>query len=246
MAQADVATLMAYLAGLEYPVNSVGELPLPFVDADDSQKAKAMLVNARQILEMYRVKEEEKKATEFRYQPYHGFATAEQTVDHRLSIIQQTIQDGDYEQAIKSSDELIQLALQGLRYLQTYDWLFLRTLITAGYVGWIVFAFTTAVDLHVLDGKVQTSRTTTSIAAFSSFLVALYSFLYARSSPPQYYAYAFFPIMFWEEIFARRQALAEGKRKLFDHAGSSGALKLGLNFAMYIGILEVMVSLAIR
>jgi phosphatidylinositol glycan class N len=52
--------------------------------------------------------------------------------------------------------------------------------------------------------------------------------------------------MFWEEIFARRQALAEGKRKLFDHAGSSGALKLGLNFALYIGILEVMVSLTIH
>jgi phosphatidylinositol glycan class N len=192
---------------------------------------------------MYRVKEEEKKATEFRYQPYHGFATAEQTVDHRLSVIEQTINDGEYEHAIKSSDELIQLALQGLRYLQTYDWLFLRTLITAGYLGWIVFAFTTAIDLHVLDGKVQTSRTTTSTAAFGSFLVALYSFLYARSSPPQYYAYAFFPIMFWEEVFARRHALVEGKRKLFAEAGSGGVVKLGLNFVMYIGILEVMVSL---
>jgi phosphatidylinositol glycan class N len=122
----------------------------------------------------------------------------------------------------------------------------LRTLITAGYVGWIVFAFTTAVDLHVLDGKVQTSRTTTSIAAFGSFLVALYSYLYARSSPPQYYAYAFFPIMFWEEVFVRRQALAEGKKKLFARSGSSVAMKLGLNFAMYIGILEVMVRLVSR
>jgi phosphatidylinositol glycan class N len=242
VAQADVATLMAYLTGLEYPVNSVGELPLPFIDADDKEKAKAMLVNARQILEMYRVKEEEKMATEFRYRPYHGFATAEQTVDHRLSVIQQTINDGEYEQAIESSDELMQFALQGLRYLQTYDWLFLRTLITAGYLGWIAFAFTTAIDLHVLDGNVKTSRTTTSIAAFGSFLVALYSFLYARSSPPQYYAYAFFPIMFWEEVFARRQALAEGKRKLFAEAGSGSVMKLGLNFVMYIGILEVMVS----
>jgi phosphatidylinositol glycan class N len=236
---------MAYLTGLEYPVNSVGELPLPFIDADDEQKAKALLVNARQILEMYRIKEEEKMATEFRYKPYHEFATAEQTVDHRLTAIQHAIQDGQYEQAIQSSDELIKLALRGLRYLQTYDWLFLRTLITAGYVGWIVYAFTTAVDLHVLDGSVKSSRTTASIATFASLVVALYSFLYARSSPPQYYAYAFFPLMFWEDVFARRQALVEGKRKLFAQLGSNDGMKLGLNLVLYIGILEVMVSLEV-
>jgi phosphatidylinositol glycan class N len=245
VAQADVATLMAYLTGLEYPVNSVGELPLPFLDADDEQKAKALLVNARQILEMYRIKEEEKMATEFRYKPYHEFATAEQTVDHRLEAIQHAIQDGQYEQAIKSSDELIKLALRGLRYLQTYDWLFLRTLITAGYVGWIVFAFTTAIDQHVLDGSVKSSRTTASIATFASIVVALYSFLYARSSPPQYYAYAFFPLMFWEDVFARRQSLVEGKQKLLAQLGSNDMMKLGLNLVLYIGILEVMVSLEV-
>lgn len=242
VAQADIATLMAYLVGLEYPVNSVGELPLSFVDVDDKEKAKAMLVNARQILEMYRIKEEQKKATEFRYRPYHGFATTEQDVDHRLSLIEQHINNGQYQQAIKSSDELIQLALQGLRYLQTYDWLFLRALITAGYIGWIAFAFTSAIDLHMLGGKIQASRTSTSMLAWGSALVALYSFLFARSSPPQYYAYAFFPIMFWEEVSVRRQALIEGKRKMFAKFGNSDAMKFGLNLAMYIGSLEVMVS----
>lgn len=242
VAQADIATLMAYLAGLEYPVNSVGELPLSFIDSDDKEKAKAMLVNARQILEMYRIKEEQKKATEFRYKPYHGFAKAEQTVDHRLSLIEQQIQDGHYDEAISSSDELMQLALRGLRYLQTYDWLFLRALITTGYLGWIAFAFTTAVDLHMLGGKVETSRTNNSIVAFTSFLVLLYSFLFAQSSPPQYYAYAFFPVMFWEEVYARRQALAEGKSKLFSKFEKSDTMKFSLNLAMYIGILEVMVS----
>lgn len=242
VAQADVATMMAYLAGLEYPVNSVGELPLAFLDADDQGKAKGMLVNARQILEMYRIKEEQKKATEFRYTPHHGFATAEQTADHRLAVIEQLIKDGKYEQAIKGSDELMQLTLQGLRYLQTYDWLFLRTLITVGYIGWIAFAFTTAVDLNVLNGDVSASRTSASIAAFASLLIAMYSFLYARSSPPQYYAYAFFPVMFWEEVYAKRQALTEGKRKLFAHFDSNDTMKLGLNLALYIGILEVMVS----
>jgi phosphatidylinositol glycan class N len=55
--QADVAALMAYLVGLDFPVNSVGELPLDFLDANDETKARAAWTNARQILEMYKVKE---------------------------------------------------------------------------------------------------------------------------------------------------------------------------------------------
>jgi len=57
VAQADVAALMAYLVGLNFPVNSVGELPLEYLDANVSVKAEASLANARQILEMYKVKE---------------------------------------------------------------------------------------------------------------------------------------------------------------------------------------------
>lgn len=57
VSQADVAALMAYLVGLEFPVNSVGELPLEYLDADEATKAEAAWTNARQILEMYRVKE---------------------------------------------------------------------------------------------------------------------------------------------------------------------------------------------
>lgn len=241
VAQADIATLMAYLAGLEFPVNSVGELPLPYLVASEAEKAKAMLVNAREILEMYRVKEKDKKATVLRYKPYGPFAGTGQTADERLAHVDAAIEGGQYQQAIDTSDELIQLGLQGLRYLQTYDWLFLRTLVTAGYLGWIGFAFTTAVDAYMLDGKYDAERTMTSILAFASVLVALYSFLFVQSSPFTYYLYAFFPVMFWEEVFVRRKALAAGKDKLFAKFSREDIVKLALNFVAYIGILEVMV-----
>ena len=243
VAQADIATLMAYLAGLEFPVNSVGELPLSFLAAGDDEKAKAMLVNAREILEMYHVKEEDKKATVLRYKPYWRFASANQTIDKRLAHVEATIGKGQYQQAIDASDDIIQLGLQGLRYLQTYDWLFLRTLVTAGYLGWVAFAFTTAVDAHILDGKIEASRTPASIVAFSSFLVGLYSILFIQSSPLTYYAYALFPVMFWEEVFVRRQALGEGKNKLFAKFSQQDVLKLLGNFAAYVAILEVMVRM---
>jgi len=243
VAQADVAALMAYLAGLEFPVNSVGELPLSYLTANDEEKAKAMLVNAREILEMYHVKEVEKKAAVIRYKPYWSFASANQTIEKRIEQIQRTIDEGQYALAIRASDELIKQGLEGLRYLQTYDWLFLRTLVTLGYVGWIAFAFTTAVDTFMLNGKVNASRTSASITIFSSMLVSLYSFLFIQSSPVTYYAYAFFPVMFWEEVFVRRRALLEGKERLFAKILQQDALKLALSLLAYIAILEVMVNI---
>ncbi|OQO02671.1 GPI ethanolamine phosphate transferase 1 [Cryoendolithus antarcticus] len=242
VAQADVASLMAYLAGLEFPVNSVGELPLPYVAANDKEKAKAMLVNAKEILEMYNVKEQEKLATELRYKAYRGFAGDEQTPVHRLAEIERLISKGQYADAIRTADGLIKLGLEGMRYLQTYDWLFLRTLVTAGYLGFAAYAFTTAIDVHVLNGKIDGSRTTTSTAAFAAVLIALYSLFFAQSSPASYYVYAIFPIVFWEEVFIRRRALSAARKQLFSGLGQTSAVKLGMNVLAYIGALEVMVQ----
>lgn len=81
---------------------------------------------------------------------------------------------------MKQSDELSKIALQGLRYLQTYAWLSLRTLVTAGYLGWIAFAFTTAVDVYMLDGKTDVQRSPGLIITFVSILIGLYSLLFFR------------------------------------------------------------------
>lgn len=52
----------------------------------------------------------------------------------------------DYDAAIDLSQNLRSLALQGLHYFQTYDWLMLMSVITLGYVGWMIY-----IVLHVLQ-----------------------------------------------------------------------------------------------
>ncbi len=246
VSQADVAALMAYLAGLHFPVNSVGELPLSYLSADLSEKAEAALVNAKGILEMYRVKEKQKKATELRYRPYRALGDEGNSVEHRISIISAHINEGRYEEAILESNSLIKIGLEGLRYLQTYDWLFLRALVTIGYLGWIAFALTTVIDLHVLHGKAETSRTLTSTAFFSSVLVLLFASFIASKSPITYYAYAIFPVAFWEEVFARRKALVEGKNVLSSNVTSAGGrVILVLKAVIFLGLIECLVSVCI-
>ena len=240
--QADIAALMAYLAGTEFPVNSVGELPLPYLSCGLAEQAEASLVNVEELLEMYRVKEEQKRKVELRYRPFPPFSTQEGQVKNRLSRIRQSIDDTKYEASIEESRELLQLGLAGLRYLQTYDWLFLRALVTVGYLGWIAFAFTTVIDLHVLDQSVTASRTSLTNAIFGALLVGLYSTLWIRNSPLTYYAYALSPILFWEEVVARRRALKIGKAILLRSLDSrTGILDLAFKTFASIALLEALV-----
>ena len=243
VAQADIAALMAYLIGLDFPVNSVGELPLAYLSSSLPEQAEASLVNAREVLEMYRVKEERKRVTELRYRPFAPFAAANGSIEERLALVRKAIDRDQLKNAIQESQDLIRLALDGLRYLQTYDWLFLRALVTLGYLGWIAFAIITVIDLHVLGGTTPTSRTFVSNVAFSSALVGLFSFLVMRRSPITYYVYAFFPVLFWEEVVASRQALVKGKKALLGHVVSQKELlKFGGSMAASVVLLEALVG----
>lgn len=240
--QADVAALMAYLTGLEYPVNSVGKLPLSYLAASTDKQANALLVNTKQVLEMYNVKEEQKKATSLNFKPYPPFTAANASVADRILAIEAAIANEQHEQAIELSSDLFSSALQGLRYLQTYDWLFLRALITMGYLGWITYGITTVIDLHVLHGAVPDERTTASTIFFSSILVALYSFFIIERSPVTYYGYAFFPVFFWEEVFARRKALSSGFKVLFGHVqGISESASLAVQAFLFLLVIEALV-----
>uniref|UniRef100_A0A8C9XSF3 GPI ethanolamine phosphate transferase 1 n=1 Tax=Sander lucioperca TaxID=283035 RepID=A0A8C9XSF3_SANLU len=71
--QADIAPLMASLIGVPFPVNSVGVLPLLYLNNSDQFKAESMYTNAIQVLEQYKMKMAQKKETtlSFLFTPYH-------------------------------------------------------------------------------------------------------------------------------------------------------------------------------
>lgn len=242
VAQADIAALMAHLIGTEFPANSVGELPLPYLSSDLKEQAEASLVNARSILEMYLVKEKQKKAKEMRFRPYEPLSGEHTTAERRLDDINSLIDATRYEEAIEEAAALMKIGLEGMRYLQTYDWLFLRTLITIGYLGWMAYALTGVVDLHVLRGTEPPSRTHPAVGCFSAVLAALYASFLVSRSPPAYYAYAFFPVFFWEEVYARRQSLLKGRQVLFGHIQTGGEMaSFIINTVVYIGIIVSLV-----
>lgn len=190
---------------------------------------------------MYRVKENQKKVTRLWYRPFTGLP-GDHSTHQMLKHIRKTIDKGEFKQAIRSCDDLMQLGLEGLRYLQTYDWLFLRALITVGYLGWIAFSLTTALDQHVLNRKTKARRSVANKSVLGAVLAALFTTLYMQNSSYRYYAYAIFPVLFWEEVLARRETWIGITKITLEQVSANELIERGLSVMAFGVLLEVIVS----
>ncbi|XP_068092856.1 GPI ethanolamine phosphate transferase 1 isoform X2 [Hyperolius riggenbachi] len=199
--QADVAPLMAALIGVPYPMNSVGVLPVEYLNSSSLFKAECMLTNALQILEQYKVKMAQKKETtlSFLFSPFSLLPESKQ-----LDILRKTrshIQAGNYKEGMVLCRTLMDLALQGLTYYHTYDRFFLGISVVMGFTGWISY-----VTLIILKTDTSITRTTemrnrapsTPVRyGFYALAVSTVFFLIIQSSPWTYYVYCLLPINIW-------------------------------------------------
>ncbi|KAF5093621.1 hypothetical protein D0Z03_002342 [Geotrichum reessii] len=242
--QADVASLMSYLVGLNFPANSVGEIPLAFIDAEDKVKAEVIYANSMSIVEQYLVKAKT-TSSQLHYVEYPAFA--EQSTEDRSLEIQQLIENEHYAEAVEKSEELMKEALKGLRYLQTYNWLFLRSLVTLGYVGWIGYASLSFLHTFVVvgdDAKTNQKGTLNiSIPGMSIVVLAgLLTFLAKQNSPFYYNFYAVFPVFFWEEIVRNWNTFVCGLRLLITRTHPTNPVLTAIGYlVLTVAVMEAIV-----
>ncbi|KAI0350922.1 PigN-domain-containing protein [Trametes cingulata] len=244
--QADVAALMSALVGVNWPVNSVGVLP----DVDPTKpgyllpkegertQAEAALVNAKVILEHYRIKHDEKRTHSLLYKQYSYFASTEHSEDvpggAELSAIDHLIQQGNYFQARSQAKQLIRHTLEGLRYLQTYDRLMIRGIVIAAYLGWIAFG-----AISILLPPSTTSNALPFHLAATAVLGAFWALFAKQRSPWSFYVYIVFPCYFWDQVLAH----ASGPLLSYVRKGRVGSL-LGyvLHGSLVVAALQSMVA----
>lgn len=240
--QADIASLMTYLIGADYPANSVGELPLSYIDGSEENKLKALYSNAKAILEQYLVKEQEIELSQFQYKPYHKFVEkpASQYLDEIEQLIERISAGDEYLEspAIKLTEELMSVTLEGLHYLTTYNWQFTRTIVTFGFVGWITYSFIIFLRLFILTKEYELKTTITNLAIFGALSLVLNYVLHYQRSPFNFYMYLMFPLFFWSQIFKSRVILGDGLGEFFE--GITLPKKLGI-LAAVLAIYESIV-----
>ncbi|XP_025066807.1 GPI ethanolamine phosphate transferase 1 isoform X4 [Alligator sinensis] len=200
--QADIAPLMASLIGVPFPLNSVGILPLEYLNNSVHFKAESMFTNAVQILEQFKVKMTQKKEStlSFLFTPFKLLSDSEQ-----IDILRKArsyIQQGKYNDVISLCKTLIILALEGLTYYHTYDRLFLGISIAMGFVGWTSYVILVIIKTHTnLMRTVQNNKASSVFAyGFSAVGIFIAFFLLIQAYPWTYYIYCLLPVPVWYAV----------------------------------------------
>ncbi|KAM6217558.1 GPI ethanolamine phosphate transferase 1-like [Rhynchocyon petersi] len=199
--QADVAPLMASLIGVPFPLNSVGTLPVAYLNTTDLFKAESMFTNAVQILQQFKVKMAQKKEVtlSFLFTPFKSLSDSKQ-----LSLLRKArsyIKERKYDEAVSLCKELIGLALEGLSYYHTYDRFFLGLNVVLGFVGWISYVSLLIIkyysDLTRNVGKEVKKPSCLRLCGFVAIGLSVAFFLLIQASPWTYYVYCLLPVPMW-------------------------------------------------
>ncbi|KAM6496316.1 Phosphatidylinositolglycan class N (PIG-N) domain containing protein [Amanita muscaria] len=218
--QADIASLMAALLGIEWPVNAVGVLPdvdpskPGYLDPntfDDETVARAALANAKVILEQYRIKHELKAAHALFYKPFPPLSS-DGALSLRVSEVDDLISRKQWYAARLKSGEAIRIGLEGSHYLQTYDRVLIRSIVTVAYLGWAAYSALYVFGLRHRDAVTASAgearlhakviKTTINWLSFLTFATSLVLFALQRS-PWSFYLYIMFPCYFWNRVLLR-------------------------------------------
>ncbi|KAF7421175.1 Glycosyl phosphatidyl inositol anchor synthesis [Pleurotus ostreatus] len=246
--QADIAALMTSLLGTQWPVNSVGVLP----DTDSSRPgylaprkgdeaiAQASFVNAKALMEHYRVKHEMKRERTLFYRPFKALeGSAGMAVPPKVSMIQAiqaAIDAQDWTSARKESVILIETALEGLRYLQTYDRFLIRAIVTVAYVGWAAYSslyiFRPLEQLKPGSSRIPSSPINTALSL--AVLLSFWTVFALQRSPWTFYLYVAFPCYFWHQF------LAQATRSQLPLLQGSGLARRVISVVLVVGVLQCM------
>ncbi|GAA6064433.1 hypothetical protein JCM10212_006095, partial [Sporobolomyces blumeae] len=211
--QADVAPLMSVLAGLPIPANSAGRVPLDYLDASPSFRARAAFANANQLLAEAEAKSELKRQHTLSFRPFPELVDDPvrgtlSPVSHR-ALVRRLIDEAKFIEAEKHSLDLLDVALRASAYFQKYDWLLLRSIVTLGYLGFMAY-----VSRYILANHVPTlsfdrspihrrplSQEIVSKIPLAACLVTTTRFALERA-PGTYSLYTFFASYFWHRVLS--------------------------------------------
>ncbi|XP_023272592.1 GPI ethanolamine phosphate transferase 1 [Seriola lalandi dorsalis] len=213
VSQADIAPLMASLIGVPIPVNSVGVLPLLYLNNSDLFKAESMYTNAIQVLEQFKMKMTQKKETtlSFLFTPYQLLTESKQAEFIRKARI--LIQLQKYEDAISLCQSLISRSLDGLVYYHTYDRFFLGCSVVLGFVGWtsyvvlVILKTHASLNRHPSVLKQTPSHTLARLCMCVTVVITV--FLLIQRSPATYYIYCLLPVPVWYSVLKESGTLTD-------------------------------------
>ena len=190
ISQIDITPLSAGLIGINFPMNSLGILPLDILDISEKVKSKLLFTNFMELFEIYKIKYDKARKAKI-FKPYKPLIDS----DIKIKNILDKIDQENYYNAINETQLLINITLKGIDYILHYDRLFLKIIIVIGYILWMLYLFlfiemkndNNLKKLFIYDSEEKLFITVVSgiitLALCIYLILRLSPFLYYRKSP---------------------------------------------------------------
>ncbi|CAL4147798.1 unnamed protein product, partial [Meganyctiphanes norvegica] len=253
MNQADLAPLMASVIGIPVPVNSMGSLPVEYMNASEMYKAEALFANCRQLLFQYRTKraQKEKDTLGLFYRPFQLLMPDREM--EMLTDIRKHIKDEEYQEAIDLSHYLMSLSERGLDYYHNYDRPALTATITLGFLGWIVLVICHLLQDHsavlrmggnTVEGRRAQRQSLVWPVLLTLWGTAAFLLLSIQNAPLQYYLYFLTPVGLWWLVYQRLGSL---RVAMLIITAFNMVWEVGIRFLfIFVGIEILVVSFFLR
>jgi GPI ethanolamine phosphate transferase 1 len=222
-------------------MNSVGVLPTAYLSGSQEHISELLLLNAVQIEKQFVMKEVYQQSTEIVFQPF--VPTNNHTEMH--DRIRALIDRKEYDTAQALTSDLIVSLLAGIEYYHTYilikrcldaryDWFMLRSVVTLGYITWMIYSIlltvSAATPLKRCNKYIGVLNDAFTIATF-----AIAAYFYHKQASYRYYLYAAFPIYFLREIVIMRGYI-------YQYFKQGNVLMNIIAPLLYLGTMHVLVS----
>ncbi|KFW79752.1 GPI ethanolamine phosphate transferase 1, partial [Manacus vitellinus] len=207
--QADIAPLMASLIGVPFPLNSVGTLPLEYLNNSAHFKAESMFTNAVQILEQFKVKMSQKKENtlSFLFTPFKPLSESEQI--NFLKKIRLYIQQQKYNEAVSLNKTLsspmmhVSLTQKKFHFKSQKFCIWILVLINNTDLLYFFLILLKLLPFHsILTHHIFLFSTKSTVLfygfAFAGMIIAF--FLLIQTCPWTYYVYCLLPVPVWYAV----------------------------------------------
>ncbi|UYV76406.1 PIGN [Cordylochernes scorpioides] len=223
--QIDIAPLISTLIGTSIPVNSLGVLPLNYLNTPLTHCADALIANANQILKQYyHLKDSiQKKRLSFLYSPFKELA------EHRkkefFSMIETLQTQGRYKDAAQVTSKVIEIAIRGVQYYHKHDSVLLKMAASLCFLGWMAYVLSLIVYVHPkhksLEEPFPVSGTSTLLRLYPlALLVILVLYLVnVQELPLMYNVYFLTPIFLWYAVFLKQDHYLKAYHYVVDNEG---------------------------
>ena len=199
ISQIDVTPLSAALIGINFPVNSLGIIPLDILDVSDKIKSKMLFGNFLELFEIYKIKNDTQSKSKV-FKPYKPLLDSNEKINNIIS----DINNNKYKDAINKTQILINITLEGMDYILHYDRLYLKTVVVIGYILWTLylFIFIEMKNKNCLNKfyffTLDENLCITFFCGLTTISLCIY--VYIRIGAFTYYLYTLFPCYFFWRI----------------------------------------------